>query len=90
MKKLGDTLKSNKTAEQLDKIAEQIHEVHPVAPKKTVVVEPEPEELEKPHKLSLELPAWLIKEMKKYSKANGMTMKGIIIVELLKKFEQPK
>ena len=52
MKKLGDTLSSKKSAEQLDKIADQIHET------------PQPEnEGEKPYKLSLELPTWLVKKM---------------------------
>ena len=77
MKKLGDTLSGKKTAEQLDKIADQIHET------------PQAEnEGEKPYKLSLELPTWLVKKMKAYGKSNGMTLKGIILVELLKKFEE--
>lgn len=31
---------------------------------------------------------YLIKKMKGYGKSNGMTLKGIILVELLKKFEE--
>lgn len=76
-KSLGDTLKHTKSAEELDKIADHIHE--PANPES---------EAGKPYKLSLELPTWLVKKMKTYGKSNGMTLKGIILVELLKKFEE--
>jgi hypothetical protein len=77
LKQLGETLKHNKTPEQLDAIADKIHERH----------EPENED-EKPYKLSLELPTWLVKQMKAYGKARGMTTKGVILVELLKTFNK--
>jgi hypothetical protein len=85
MKKLGDTLSNKKTlaqsaaqtAAQLDKIADKIHDTRSIE-----------NDDEQPYKLSLELPTWLVKKMKAYGKTNGMTLKGIILVELLKKFEQ--
>ncbi|MBI1228143.1 MAG: hypothetical protein GC192_23115 [Bacteroidetes bacterium] len=83
-KSLLDTIKPSQTAEELDKIAEQIHS----AGKKTKTPLPSPADENEQHRLTIDLPKWLVAAIKSEGKKNGLTVRGVILSILLEKFKQ--
>jgi len=82
-KSLLDTIKPAQTAEELDKIAEQIHS----AGKKPKSALPHPADGNEQHRLTIDLPKWLVAAIKSEGKKNGLTAKGVILSLLLEKFK---
>lgn len=83
-KSLLDTIKPSQTAEELDKIAEQIHSAgrQSKAPARTAIDEAEQ------HRLTIDLPKWLVATIKAEGKENGLTVRGVILSILLEKFKK--
>jgi NRPS condensation-like uncharacterized protein len=81
-KTLLDTIKPATTVEDLDKIAEQIHSTgkQNKAPKE--------EDEDQQHRLTIDLPKWLVKTIKAEGKKNGQTVRGVILASLLEKFKK--
>ncbi len=82
-KSLLDTIKPAQTAEELDKIAEQIHS----AGKKPKAVQSQPTEANEQHRLTIDLPKWLVAAIKSEGKKNGLTARGVILSVLLERFK---
>ena len=79
-KSLIDTIKPAKTAEELDMIAEQIHNAGKNA-KSPILADPNEQ-----HRLTIDLPKWLVATIKSEGKKNGQTVRGVILAILLEKF----
>ncbi len=92
-KKLIDTLEPRPTVEDLDKLAEQIHQTSATAPTASrgmpspVKKEAEPVESDQ-HRLTIDLPRWLVSAIKTEGKKNGITARGVILSILLEKFRE--
>ena len=85
MKSLKDTLTQKRTMSLTDKetLADKIHEAAP-----TPLQEEDSTKTTKAlHRLTLDLPTWLIDKMKAETERNGQTMKGLILTMLLDKFK---
>ena len=83
MKSLKDTLTQKRTMSLTEKetLADKIHE----AP--TLPEDMEDKKTKSLHRLTLDLPTWLIDKMKAETERNGQTMKGLILTMLLDKFK---
>lgn len=83
MKSLKDTLTQKRTMSLTEKetLADKIHE----AP--TLAEDTEDKKTKSLHRLTLDLPTWLIDKMKAETERNGQTMKGLILTMLLDKFK---
>ena len=81
-KTLLGTIKPGNTVEDLDKIAEQIHS----GDKQAKLHQMENEEQQ--HRLTIDLPKWLIKIIKEEGKKNGQTTRGVILASLLNIFKK--
>lgn len=91
-KTLLDTLMPRPSVEDLDKIAEQIHQASaPAAPLGRSAApakkQPEPAENDQ-HRLTIDLPRWLVNTIKAEGKKNGITVRGMILAALLEKYGQ--
>ena len=82
-KTLLDSIKPTSSVEDLDKIAEQIHSSgkQPKAPQVD-------DDDDQQHRLTIDLPKWLVKTLKVEGKKNGQTLRGIILATLLEKFKK--
>lgn len=85
-KSLLDTIKPVRTAEELDKIAEQIHGG---GSNKTVKAPTPPQQdMNEQHRLTIDLPRWLVATIKAEGKQNGQTIRGVILSVLLERFKE--
>jgi hypothetical protein len=87
-KSLLDTIKSPNTAEELDKIAAQIHGGGSPAGKSTKTPTLPQEDLNEQHRLTIDLPRWLVATIKAEGKQNGQTIRGVILSVLLERFKE--
>ena len=101
-KSLLDTLTPKTSAAELDLIAEQIHGLNteqPAAPspktpakqsKSTAPPSPTPPaEVENvQHRLTIDLPKWLVEQIRQDGKKNGVTVRGIILGHLLNIYKE--
>ncbi len=85
-KSLLDTIKSARTAEELDKLAEQIHGGGSNKTAKTPT--PPPQDMNEQHRLTIDLPRWLVATIKAEGKQNGQTIRGVILSVLLERFKE--
>ena len=83
-KSLFDTIKPAPTTEELDRMAEQIHN----AGKKPAKPAPAPVAENEQHRLTIDLPKWLVADITAEGKKNGQTVRGAILAVLLEKFRQ--
>lgn len=83
MKSLKDTLTQKRTMSLTEKetLADKIHEAPTLLPDDT-----SDRKAKALHRLTLDLPTWLIDKMKVETERNGQTMKGLILTMLLDKF----
>lgn len=95
-KTLLDTLLPRPSVEDLDKIAEQIHQASAAAmplPRAAAQLpakkqaEPAVAESDQ-HRLTIDLPRWLVNTIKTEGKKNGITVRGMILAALLEKYGQ--
>lgn len=78
---LKDTLKKKPmSADDMERAAEAIHN-KPKDIKDTKEVKTGDK-----HRLTIDLPAWLVKKMKKDTEHTGQTLKGIVLQLLLEKY----
>ncbi len=96
-KSLLDTLAPKPTASDLDRIAEQIHAANPVpnapaGPAKTSreasPTPPEPAADKSQHRLTIDLPRWLVEQIRNDGKKNGVTVRGVILGHLLNIYKE--
>ena len=82
MKSLKDTLAKKREISLAEKEAmvEQIHTAQ--------VVETPVKSGKNLHRLTLDLPPWLIEKMKAETERNGQTMRGFILTMLLDRFKE--
>lgn len=82
MKSLKDTLAKKREISLAEKEAmvEQIHT--------TQAVETPTKGSKNVHRLTLDLPPWLIEKMKAETERNGQTMRGFILTMLLERFKE--
>lgn len=93
-KKLMDTLQPRPNAADLDKIAEQIFAAAPPphsttrqpARQKTAAAPAEDENVQ--HRLTIDLPKWLVERLRSEGKRNGITVRGMILANLLEKYRE--
>lgn len=94
-----DTLGPKSSAAELDRIAEQIHGTKPtpppVAPQKVIATQPKTMKKASPapppkmegttaqHRLTIDLPKWLVEQIRLDGKKNGVTVRGVILGHLL-------
>ncbi len=86
MKSLKDTLTQKRAMSLSEKesLADKIHET----PTPTLIAEDAAAKSTKAlHRLTLDLPTWLVDKMKIETERNGQTMKGLILTMLLDKFK---
>lgn len=97
-KTLLETLQPRPSVEDLDKIAEQIHQASTLptdhrtaspnaraATVPTAKKQVEPAESDQ-HRLTIDLPRWLVNTIKVEGKKNGITVRGMILAALLEKY----
>ncbi len=87
-KSLLDTIKPARTAEELDKIAEQIHGGGGSITKSTKSPTPPQQDMNEQHRLTIDLPRWLVATIKAEGKQNGQTIRGVILAVLLERFKE--
>lgn len=82
MKSLKDTLAKKREISLAEKEAmvEQIHTAQ--------AVETPTKSGKNVHRLTLDLPPWLIEKMKTETERNGQTMRGLILTMLLERFKE--
>ncbi len=81
---LKDTIKKKPmTADEIEKAAEAIHQPQ----KKETKAAPEKDARVK-HRLTIDLPAWLVEEMKSDIEQTGQTLKGVVLQLLLDKYRK--
>lgn len=96
-KTLLETLQPRPSVEDLDKIAEQIHQsasphmASATPSSRTAKPSPAKREAEPPvgndqHRLTIDLPRWLVNAIKIEGKKNGITVRGMILAALLEKY----
>lgn len=96
-KSLLDTLAPRPSVADLDRLAEQIHQT-PVAPavaeKPKITASPPPAAKKTAeavasdqHRLTIDLPRWLVEAIKNEGKKNGITVRGMILAALLEKYK---
>lgn len=95
-KKLMDTLQPRPNAADLDKIAEQIFAAapppHSIARsrdggiKQKTAAPAEDENAQ--HRLTIDLPKWLVERLRSEGKRNGITVRGMILANLLEKYRE--
>lgn len=77
---LKDTLKKKTlTADEMEKAAEAIHSKSQVE---------KPAKTGEKHRLTIDLPAWLVDKMKEDTEHTGQTLKGIVLQLLLEKYKK--
>ncbi len=88
MKSLKDTLAKRREMSLTDKeaLAEKIHtpEEKPLEPSLEKSIEASP--TKSVHRLTLDLPTWLVDKIKEETERNGQTIKGYILTTLLRNF----
>jgi hypothetical protein len=86
MKSLKDTLTQRRTMSVTEKeaIVEQIHTAEVKVEKAPVRVTKSGQAL---HRLTLDLPIWLVEKMRLETERNGQTMKGMMLTMLLDRFK---
>ncbi len=86
MKSLKDTLTQKRAMSLTEKesLADKIHEAPILASNPVENAEKAAKAL---HRLTLDLPIWLVEKMKAETERNGQTMKGLILTMLLDKFK---
>ena len=99
-KKLMDTLIPRPNAADLDRIAEQIFAAPPPSlaaqssspkPKTSAPAKRENQPVEEEnaqHRLTIDLPKWLVERLKSEGKRNGITVRGMILANLLEKYRE--
>ncbi len=86
MKSLKDTLTQKRAMSLSEKelLADKIHEAPILTSSQVENADKTAKAL---HRLTLDLPIWLIEKMKAETERNGQTMKGLILTMLLDKFK---
>lgn len=95
---LKDTIKKRPmTAAEIEKAAEAIHQQQgqqqpaqeaPPRPRETAKPAPMPTEEKTKHRLTIDLPAWLVVAMKSDIELTGQTLKGVVLQLLLEKYRK--
>ena len=90
MKSLKDTLRQNRemSLEEKESLADKIHETKTAAIVEQPAVVAVARDSKSVHRLTLDLPTWLVDKMKIETERNGQTMRGLILTMLLDKFKE--